>query len=277
MKTEYRKYMIGSSWLYYKIYSGPKILEYVYLRDIYPVITKLIENGAIDKFFFIRYQDPNYHLRLRMKLSESSRLGVVVDALYDALSDLLNDNILSKISIETYKPELERYGVDLMGCAESLFHEDSVHVSNFLVSNPSTENKLVESVLTIDAIYNIMGYDLSEKIEHSSMMFMSYFEEIYKNNTHVLKLINKKYRDYKSIVTNALSQNNFDILEQLGSKCFSEYLNATKAYPDFGKSQMASIIHMHINRLYRTNQRLIECIIYLFLHKSYKSIQEISV
>lgn len=264
--------MIGSAWLYYKIYSGPKILEYIYLKEIYPIITKLIENNAINKFFFIRYQDPNYHLRLRLKLSESSRLGEVVNELYNVLSCLLNDNILSGITIDTYKPEFERYGTDLIEYAESIFYEDSVRVSNFLVTNPNTEIMLLESVLTIDAIYNIMGFDITEKIGHSKMMFKSYFEEMYKSNPYILKLINTKYRNYKSIVINVLKQPNPNICEQLGSNYFSEYFKAIKSYPDFGVTQMSSIIHMHINRLYRTNQRLIECIIYSFLLKSYKSI-----
>ncbi len=272
MKRECRKYMIGSAWLYYKIYSGPKILEYIYLKEIYPIITKLIENNAINKFFFIRYQDPNYHLRLRLKLSESSRLGEVVNELYNVLSCLLNDNILSGITIDTYKPEFERYGTDLIEYAESIFYEDSVRVSNFLVTNPNTEIMLLESVLTIDAIYNIMGFDITEKIGHSKMMFKSYFEEMYKSNPYILKLINTKYRNYKSIVINVLKQPNPNIGEQLGSNYFSEYFKAIKSYPDFGVTQMSSIIHMHINRLYRTNQRLIECIIYSFLLKSYKSI-----
>ena len=113
-----------------------------------------------------------------------------------------------------------------------------------------------------------MGFDITEKIGHSKMMFKSYFEEMYKSNPYILKLINTKYRNYKSIVINVLKQPNPNICEQLGSN----YFRAIKSYPDFGVTQMSSIIHMHINRLYRTNQRLIECIIYSFLLKSYKSI-----
>ena len=47
--------MIGSEWLYYKIYSGPRTVENI-LVEIYPKIKKLIDESLIDSFFYIRYQ-----------------------------------------------------------------------------------------------------------------------------------------------------------------------------------------------------------------------------
>lgn len=271
-----RKYIIGSPWLYYKLYSGPKILEYIYLKQIYPIIIKMIEANYITQFFFIRYQDPNYHIRLRMKLSNTSNIGDVISSFYPVISQLYNDNIISKIAIDVYNQELERYGQNLIECAEALFYQDSIYVSNYLLSNSNMESRLVESIFFIDAVFNTMEFNIRRKMEFSNTMFESYFDELYKSNSQILKLFNNKYRFYKKIIIEALEQSLSKPKEALDFIFCSEYLNSIKNISDSWESQMSSIIHMHINRLYRTNQRLIECLIYSLLSKGYNSILKIN-
>lgn len=45
--------MIGSEWLYYKIYSGPRTVENI-LVEIYPKIKKLIDDSLINSSLIIQ-------------------------------------------------------------------------------------------------------------------------------------------------------------------------------------------------------------------------------
>lgn len=236
----------------------------------------MIDSNYITQFFFIRYQDPNYHIRLRMKLSNTLNIGEVISTLYPVISQLYNDNIISKIVIDIYNQEIERYGQNLIECAESFFFQDSIYISNYLLSNSNMESRLVESIFFIDAVFSTMKFNLRKKMEFCNLMYESYFDELYKGNSQVLKLFNNKYRFYKKIIIDALEQSLSKRKEALAFIFYSEYLNSIKDYSDSWESQMSSIIHMHINRLYRTNQRLIECLIYNLLSKGYNSILKIN-
>lgn len=54
-----RKFFIpGSEWLYFQIYSGYKTLEEILISTGYEFIKEVSEKKIVDKYFFIRYNDP---------------------------------------------------------------------------------------------------------------------------------------------------------------------------------------------------------------------------
>ena len=60
-----RTFFIGSNWLYYKFYTGPKTADVVLTELVKPVGEKFIKQQKLDHWFFIRYADPQKHLRVR--------------------------------------------------------------------------------------------------------------------------------------------------------------------------------------------------------------------
>lgn len=48
-----------------------------------------------------------------------------------------------------------------------------------------------------------------------------------------------------------------------------------KLSPEYVKLKLDSIIHMHINRMFRTRQRIVECVIYNLLWRYYLSVYAI--
>jgi thiopeptide-type bacteriocin biosynthesis protein len=76
-------------------------------------------------WFFIRYRDPEPHLRLRFRGRQSApseTLGI----LHDWFAGLLAKGITARLTLDTYDPEIERYGGgDAAAAAERLFQADS--------------------------------------------------------------------------------------------------------------------------------------------------------
>ena len=70
-----RIFIPGSRWLFFKLYTGTQSADILLTRHIGPFVRRLCESGAIDDFFFIRYTDPLFHLRLRLHLPDTSRYG----------------------------------------------------------------------------------------------------------------------------------------------------------------------------------------------------------
>ena len=68
-----RKFIFGSEWLYYKIYLGKKTADLL-LVHLKPLIEKLLYQQKISHWFFIKYEDPDNHLRLRFHIPDSSNL-----------------------------------------------------------------------------------------------------------------------------------------------------------------------------------------------------------
>ncbi|WP_127138032.1 thiopeptide-type bacteriocin biosynthesis protein [Flagellimonas oceanensis] len=71
MHNTIRNFALGSEWLYYKIYIGPQTGDALLSQAIKPLVSNLIGRKLIDKWFFIRYTDPDFHIRIRLKISDT--------------------------------------------------------------------------------------------------------------------------------------------------------------------------------------------------------------
>lgn len=119
--SQVRTFAPGSEWLYAKIYTGTAAADVV-LRE---TVTRLLVEPAIRSWFFVRYGDPEWHLRVRFR-GDPSRLTNLLGLLHEALAPKLSDGRIWRVQLDTYEREVERYGgpagVEL---AEEIFHADS--------------------------------------------------------------------------------------------------------------------------------------------------------
>jgi hypothetical protein len=67
-----RRFPPGSEWLYAKLYTGAATADQVLRQVVRPVTEAALRCGAADGWFFIRYGDPDWHLRLRLHGRPSS-------------------------------------------------------------------------------------------------------------------------------------------------------------------------------------------------------------
>jgi thiopeptide-type bacteriocin biosynthesis protein len=121
-----RSFPPGSEWLYLKAYGGASNLDRVLSESVAPVVRSLLDRSAIDRWFFVRYRDPEHHLRLRLHGDPTRLDRDVRPALESALRDAQRSGLMWRIEGSTYEREVERYGgLAALQIAESVFHADS--------------------------------------------------------------------------------------------------------------------------------------------------------
>ncbi len=116
----------GCEWLYAKLYTGTATADQVLREVVRPLTEAPQRSGAVDRWFFIRYGDPDWHLRLRFHGDPKRPRLEVLHALEAAVVPLLADGRLWRVQLDTYEREVERYGGgEGVRLAERLFHADS--------------------------------------------------------------------------------------------------------------------------------------------------------
>lgn len=242
-----KKYPPGSQWLYFKIYTGVKTADKLLLDKIKPFVALLKQKEMIEKWFFIRYQDPDFHLRLRFYHgSNPDFYKTVVGFFYDHFNGELADGLIHDLQLATYKPEYSRYPD--INEAESLFMNDSELILNRLES----DEELYRLETSLKQIHSLLsGVSLIEKVSFCLNHRDDFLQEFGQN----LKTeLNKLYRPHSVFVKSIL-----DIKSD-----FSIELQDRKA--------LASYIHMHVNRNFIAEPRKYELVLYHFLYRYYESI-----
>jgi thiopeptide-type bacteriocin biosynthesis protein len=126
-----RCYPPGSEWIYLKLYGGPVSVERALLRA-----SRVLREhaGQIEKWFFIRYGDPEWHIRLRVRSRRDDREQVRA-CLEAEMRRLVSAQLLWRVQVDTYIREVERYGGrEGILLAEDIFAADSVFVARALAS-----------------------------------------------------------------------------------------------------------------------------------------------
>ncbi|NVO10367.1 MAG: hypothetical protein HXX16_10430 [Bacteroidales bacterium] len=274
-----RNFIIGDEWLYYKIYSGPKSTDYILTSILLPLINKLLNEKTIDKWFFIRYNDPDLHLRIRLHVQDIQRLIIVISNFNKEVSPLVDKRIISKIQVDTYKREIERYGEKTMEDSENLFYLDSNCIIKFLDlldGEEVEEYRWLFGLHSIDCLLNDFGYNLKDKKELLNTLQTSYANE-FNLNTSLKYQLDTKYRMYREKIIFFLSSsiNNEPELSPIielirkRSSASTEVVKSikTKLIQEEINSIIFSYIHMNLNRLFRTKHREHELAIYYLLYK----------
>jgi thiopeptide-type bacteriocin biosynthesis protein len=120
-----RRFPPGSEWLYARIYTGAATADQVLKSAIAPLVARVVPALAA-RWFFIRYRDPDWHLRVRFQGEPARLQSEVMPALQAALAPLIARGAVHRLELGTYEREVERYGgPDGIILAERLFHADS--------------------------------------------------------------------------------------------------------------------------------------------------------
>lgn len=285
--TTKRNFILGSEWLYYKIYCGIKTTDIILTSIIKPLTEELLIKNLITSWFFIRYADPDNHLRIRFNLKEKDDLKVVMTMFFDKFEPLKEEGFINKIQIDTYKREIERYGDKTMILSENYFSYDSANIINLLNSiefNTYEGEKVrwLYALRAVDKLLNDFKLSIEEKISLTEGM-REVFGKEFNMNKQLSKQLDKKYRKYENEIENVLkevllsSDNYYPISEILKEDSIKKQNIAIKILEtnlnthSKNKNLIFSYIHMLINRLFSSSQRLHELVIYDFLRKRYRS------
>lgn len=154
----------GSEWCYAKLYCGRSNIDALLVTSVAPLLNGLIEQGIVDRWFFIRYQDPDWHVRLRMRATAAGR-GRLLAATAERCEQLLSAGLVERYAFDTYAREFERYGgAQHFDDAESIFHRDSMTALEALRERPSTRDARIRLALeTVEAaLLRLLPGDLVE-------------------------------------------------------------------------------------------------------------------
>ena len=285
-----RSFIIGSEWLYYKIYCTPKIAEKILSETIYSIVQNFQESGIIEKWFFIRFADPEYHLRIRFKVTDISKLSFIQNCLFKALDVLIENNLIEKIQTDTYNRELERYGFDNIENTEELFWIDSISTLNLIQGlNNDEEGDLIRLKYACLSAYQLMK-DFKIDEENINLIITSSWESYFKEHggqKDLKLLLDAKFRKYGRLIqvmidrTPIKNLNEEDIYvmnilskkERQQNKIIKAILQKleTKNLKVDLNDYIKSLIHMQVNRLFQGKQRIYELLIYDFLQRNLKS------
>ena len=122
----------SDNWLYFKLYGTTKRRGEL-LTILYEQLESMVQKGQIRKYFFIRYSDPEPHLRVRVQAIQEGTVPQTFGLLAGWFEELRQRGLLSGIVADTYQRETERYGgPELIQMAEEYFYHDSRVVLSIL-------------------------------------------------------------------------------------------------------------------------------------------------
>lgn len=283
--------MPGSEWLYYKIYTGAKTADVILTESILPLAKNLKEKEIIEKWFFIRYADPHHHIRVRFLLADLKKMGKVMQLIHKNLKPYVDSDQIWNIQMDTYNRELERYGTHTMLLSETLFHHDSIATLNFLSLIEGIEGEKLRwlfGLRAIDNLLNAFNYTSEEKLNLIENLKTGFGRE-FNMSRPLKKQLDDKYRLYRNEILNFLNikaQTNFEFqpiidIHREFQKQISPIAAEVRKIEKEKKLEisleylMSSYVHMLMNRLFKSKNRLNEMVCYDFLFRYYKSYQAI--
>ncbi len=234
----------------------------VLIESIRPYIQNLLDSKLISQWFFIRYSDPDFHIRLRMKLKSVDNIGEAMVKMWQSLDSEIQTHVIGKIQIDTYQREIERYGEDTIEDCEQFFYHDSESVLKDLKEKPDDWKIIITCIGWISQLYSIFYPSYSDCYKAADSASILYIKEFGLNNEQIAE-INSLYRNNKKEIQDAIVNGGYQMSDSI------EFLKRKR--PGIKNSIIPSLIHMHCNRMFSSNQRLYECIVYLLLKKTYQS------
>ncbi|CAM3663076.1 lantibiotic dehydratase [Smaragdicoccus niigatensis] len=282
-----RSFAPGSEWLYLKIYTGTASADRILTDTMGPVIARLRESGVIDHWFFLRYADPEHHLRIRLHGNPSALQSEALPALTDALAPRLDDRTVWNVVVDTYHREVERYGGDAgIALAEQIHGVDSdaeVQVLGMLEGDEAADARWKLCLYATDRLLADAGFDLPARREWARTGAAGYRTE-YPEAPNLDPSIGQRWRVERADLTRLLddatphpyeagrevfrqrSARLAPLLAELSERARSGLLTAP--FQDI----VRSFSHLNAIRLLRSAARTHELVLLNFLDRHYGSL-----
>lgn len=277
-----------TEWIYYKLYCGVRNADVLLANPIKALTAHCEKKGWIKEWFFIRYTDSDFHIRLRLKLNDIKWLPYLTRVFHNTFKPYRKTGFLWKIMTDSYHPEYGRYGINTLALAEKFFYYDSIAFLGFLDQSSGDERENLRwqyAILSIDTLLEAFEFTIEPKLEFMRNLKEAFASE-FKFGTEQRKQLAKSFREKKSQIYASLSVQQPDdefyqfylilrrrteqidpIIRQLREMEMNETLKVSIV------DLLSSYIHMLVNRIIPEFSRLHEAVIYDFLYQYYRSVQ----
>ncbi len=274
-----RRFSVGSEWFYLKIYTGEKTSDALLIQAINPAVQRLIQTETIQAFYFVRYQDPDSHLRLRFRGNPHVEFyQYVVRAMQHALQSTIASGVVHRVQVDTYQRELERYGMERIEQCEALFYYDSLSTLLFLTKTEGffdEDLRFAVAAAKIDRLLTHLGLPVGQIRRLMATLKEQFFVE-FGGEPSLRHQLNDKYRSYQPVIRQALAPTFVPAegIWQWQEPQSSVLSQLAAGIPDENQllNIAGSLIHMTVNRLFPSKQRVYELVLYHCLAKHYDSV-----
>jgi len=268
-----RTFPPGSEWLYAKLYTGTATVDRVLCEEVAPLAAEAVASGAARRWFFIRYAESGWHLRIRFQGDPRVLRERVQPALESMAQRLIDSGAAWKLQFDTYEREVERYGgAEAIELAEEIFHRDSEAVVALLPSCTGDDGADLRwrfMLAGIDRLYADFGLDLAARL-HLAERSRDNFAQQFHFDT-LRDHLATRFRTQRASLLQlldapipALDQRSAaiaPIARDLLTRRLHTPVNAI----------LPSLIHMFVNRLARSAGPEHELVLYDYLVQLYRS------
>ena len=272
--------------VYARIYGSAETLD----REVLPAIRDFIDESyradEISKWFFIRYGEGGWHIRLRLFAKETRYLSVI-DRLITVLDSLQSQEKISKFDFAQYEREIVRYGgTDCIDANEDLFFIDSSLYMDLMAAENSLNHdapRWMAGIILIDGLLRDFKFTTQQKLAVVSPMAESFKTEFslsgkqsealgqeYRKNAKLLMQLLKREGDMPVWATNIIDKLASVSIrrQQLCSRLISQTSSIDRRERDILEGQ----IHMLCNRLFHVDGREHEVLLYDFMARAYRTL-----
>ena len=282
-----RRFLPGSEWLYLKLYTGRATADALMRDYLAPAVKAAFERNLATHWFFIRFGDPDWHIRLRFAGDPATLTGQLLPHLHQALAPASERGLVWKITLDTYEREVERYGGEhAIDTAEHMFRADSDCVLSILESlegDAGADATWRLALRGIDRLMDDLGLSLVEKLVTMTVARDGFGAEVGMDTT-LQKKLGEKYRSHKAEITSLLETPADDPDHMFGPAFqmiaersrvqapLAAHLRQLEADGELRSPVLElahSFIHMHVNRMIRSAARMHELVLYDLLRRHY--------
>lgn len=282
-------YAPGSEWLFVKLYMGQHAADRLLAGAIGGWVRSQADTGAIDRWFFLRYSDPEPHLRFRFHGNPERIWNGVFPDFKRLVQPFLSSGLIWRLQLDTYEAETLRYGGhNNRERAERVFMADSETALEILSGQGGTKDpgsRWRIALASVDAYLDDAGIRLEDRI----LRCRAWASELGKSYElpgspieHRLGARFRLERRNLSLHLDGADSRKEGVLPGLGAlrkrtgsiRPLLMEMSLMEGRGDLVGSLeeiLPSFIHMSLNRLLSSAQRTQEWVIYLLLIRWYQS------
>ena len=262
----------GSEWMTAKLYCGQASADTVLREAVGPFVRSLGEH--VDGWFFIRYGDPDHHLRVRFNADPGVLWGQVLPAFRHALAPLLEQGVIRRVLLDTYRREVARYGgPEGVRNAEKVFGADSDAVVAILAAAGGDEGLDARWRLAVagtDRLLADAGLPVAERRAAVKQWRDGYVREQGETGESAKRRSGRLFRDERAALNALLDGETSSPVLRVGLAALDRRSEVAGQFlREVHPRTLGSHVHMHVNRLLRAAQRTQELVVLDLLDRLY--------
>lgn len=268
---EQRIFLPGSEWLYIELYTSECLANSI----LSSIGCLLREMNDVTHFFYVRYNLPSFHLRLRFIARDSDSRNI--KHLLSFCYKMFEKKMFYDMKICTYKRELERYSLMPYIETEKLFCQETRLILDTFEFCPYIKPWEL-SVWLINMYSDVLQLSVDIKVDMLSGVSGGLVKE-FRLDSDSQRLLNNKFRLKNSRMCEIIEEKilesdpQFVAIKETFLHNTYEYFKKLASCKDDKHlvNFVSDLFHMANNRIFSDNNRMHEMVVYYWLNKFYKS------